>query len=73
MGKSFQFLDNDTIMTTDDLPSELNALLETISAAMESTSSALPFSVPSTPNGLSFLDLKHNLILLYIQNFALLL
>jgi U3 small nucleolar ribonucleoprotein protein LCP5 len=69
-GQSFQFLD--TIMGTDDLPSELNALLETISTAMESTSSALPSSVPSTPNGLSLLDLKNNLLLSYIQNLALL-
>ena len=59
-------------MTSEELPSELNALLETISTAIASATSALPTSVPSTPNGLSLLDLKNNLLLSYIQNLSLL-
>jgi U3 small nucleolar ribonucleoprotein protein LCP5 len=58
--------------TSEDLPSELNALLETISTALSSTSSVLPTSVPTTPNGLSLLDLKNNILLSYIQNISLL-
>ena len=59
-------------MTTEDLPSELNALLDTISSALSSTSSALPTSIPPTPNGLSLLDLKNYLLLSYIQDISLL-
>ena len=59
-------------MTTEDLPSELNALLDTISSALSSTSSALPTAVPQTPNGLSLLDLKNYLLLSYIQDLSLL-
>ena len=59
-------------MTSEELPSELNALLETISTAIASAMSALPTSVPSTPNGLSLLDLKNNLLLSYIRNLSLL-
>ena len=59
-------------MTSEDLPSELNALLETISTAIASAASVLPTSVPSTPNGLSLLDLKNGLLLSYIQNLSLL-
>lgn len=58
--------------TSEDLPSELNALLDTISSALSSTASALPTSVPSTPNGLSLLDLKNHLLLSYIENLSLL-
>lgn len=58
--------------TNDELPSELNALLETISSALSSTASVLPTSVPSTPNGLSLLDLKNHLLLSYIKNLSLL-
>jgi U3 small nucleolar ribonucleoprotein protein LCP5 len=58
--------------TTEDLPSELNALLETISTSLSSTSSVLPPIIPHTPNGLSLLDLKNNLLLSYIQNLSLL-
>src|SRR5271169_1063434 len=59
-------------MSSEELPSELNALLETISTAIASATSALPTSVPSTPNGLSLLDLKNTLLLSYIQNLSLL-
>ena len=59
-------------MTTEDLPSELNVILETISSALSSTSSALPTSIPSTPNGLSLFDLKNYLLLSYIQDLSLL-
>ena len=59
-------------MTNEDLPSELNALLETISSALASAFSVLPTTVPSTPNGLSLLDLKNNLLVSYIQNLSLL-
>jgi U3 small nucleolar ribonucleoprotein protein LCP5 len=59
-------------MTSQDLPSELNALLETISTSLSSTTSVLPTSIPPTPNGLSLLDLKNNLLLSYIQNLSLL-
>ena len=59
-------------MTTEDLPSELNVLLDTISSALSSTSSSLPTSVPTTPNGLSLLDLKNYLLLSYLQDLSLL-
>ena len=59
-------------MTTEDLPSELNVLLDTISSALSSTSSSLPTSVPITPNGLSLLDLKNYLLLSYLQDLSLL-
>jgi U3 small nucleolar ribonucleoprotein protein LCP5 len=55
-----------------DLPSEFHALLETISTGLSSASSALPPSVPATPNGLSLLDLKSSLLLSYLQNLSLL-
>ena len=56
----------------ETLPSELNALLDTISSAMRSSASTLPASIPATQNGLSLLDLKNALLLSYIQNIALL-
>lgn len=55
-----------------ELPSELNALLEAMSSALQSSASTLPTAVPSAPNGLSLLDLKNNLLLSYIQNLAFL-
>lgn len=58
--------------TSDGLPSELNALLDTISSALSSSSSCLPTSVPLAPNGLSLLNLKNSLLLSYIQNLSLL-
>ena len=56
----------------DELPSELNALIETISASLASTTSTLPTTVPDAPNGLSLLTLKNNLLLSYLQNLSLL-
>ena len=59
-------------MTSPTLPSELNALVETIISALSAASSDLPSSAPSVPNGLSLLDLKNNLLLSYLQNLSLL-
>lgn len=58
--------------TSDELPSELNALIETISSSLANTTSCLPTTVPDAPNGLSLLTLKNNLLLSYLQNLSLL-
>jgi U3 small nucleolar ribonucleoprotein protein LCP5 len=57
---------------TDELPSELNALIDTISTSLAATTSVLPTSLPSTPAGLSLLDLKSSVLLSYIQHLSLL-
>jgi U3 small nucleolar ribonucleoprotein protein LCP5 len=57
---------------SDDLPSELNALIETISSSLANTTSSLPTTVPDAPNGLSLLTLKNNLLLSYLQSLSLL-
>lgn len=56
----------------DELPSELNALIETISTSLANTTSTLPTTVPDALNGLSLLALKNNLLLSYLQNLSLL-
>src|SRR5436305_14944015 len=58
--------------TSDDLASKVNALLETIASSLSATEDALPTTFPSTPNGLSLLDLKNVLLLSYIENLVLL-
>ena len=56
----------------DDLPSDLHALLETITTGLSSASSVLPQAAPETPHGLSLLDLKSSILLSYLQNLSLL-
>lgn len=59
-------------MSAEDLPEELNALLQAMSQALSSTASTLSKIPPTAPKGLSLLDLKNHLFLSYIQHLALL-